>query len=145
MADLKLIAMDDADLAVISAHVQDAVCKPAMFEYTPASRQFSLVLNRFSWDAAKNERKDSYQRHGSVLTFAGVNAVRTRGIQRGSEEQVLSLLAVQFSADNAPAGTIEIVFSDGPILQLDVECIEVRLNDLGSAWETKFKPRHPLA
>lgn len=145
MADLKLIALDEADLAVISAHVQDAVCKPAMFDFAPSKRQFSLVLNRFSWDDADNERKQSYQRHGAVLTFAGVNAVRTREIQRNSEEQVLSLLAMQFNAEDAPAGTIEIVFSDGPVLQLDVECIEVRLNDLGSAWETKFKPRHPLA
>jgi hypothetical protein len=145
MADLKLIAMDGADLAVISAHVQDAVCKPAMFDYSPSKRQFSLVLNRFSWDVAHSERKGAYQRHGSVLTFTGVNAVRTRDIQRGSDAQVLSLLSVQFAADNPPAGIIEIVFSNGPILQLDVECIEVRLNDLGSAWETKFKPRHPLA
>ena len=50
MAGLKLIALDQEDLAIVSAHVQDAVSKPEMLDYSPKKKQFSLFLNRFAWD-----------------------------------------------------------------------------------------------
>ncbi|MDZ7824576.1 MAG: DUF2948 family protein [Ahrensia sp.] len=144
MDGLKLLALDIEDLAVISAHVQDAVSKPSMLEYAAKTKQFSLVLNRFAWDVG-NKKRSTYERRGSVLSFARVHNVKTLGIRRGDEAQVLSLLTVKFSPTDLPAGKIDLIFADGLIVQLDVECVEVRLDDLGSAWETKFKPRHPLA
>ncbi|TGP15887.1 DUF2948 family protein, partial [Mesorhizobium sp. M1D.F.Ca.ET.234.01.1.1] len=37
MAALKLIALDDQDLSIVSAHVQDAVMKVSDLEYLPAT------------------------------------------------------------------------------------------------------------
>ncbi len=145
MSGLKLIALDVEDLAVVSAHVQDAVSKPDMLEYSAKQKQFSLFLNRFAWDAAAGRRASGYERRGSSLAFAGVMGVKALGIRRNDPNQVLSLLAVKFTPGDLPGGKIDLIFADGPILQLDVEFIEARLDDMGSAWETKFKPRHPLA
>lgn len=145
MAGLKLLAMDTEDLAVISAHVQDAVSKPSMLEYVPSKKQFSIVINRFAWDAVKNRRASGYERRGAALTFAGVQNVKALGVRRNDDSQILSLLTVKFTPGELPGGKLDLIFADGPILQLDVECVEVRLDDIGSAWETKFKPRHPLA
>lgn len=145
MAGLKLIALDSEDLAMMSAQVQDAITKPTMLDYVPKQKQFSLVMNRFAWDAVKNKRDKSYERRGAALVFAGVTNVRTRGIKRGDDTQTLSILAVQFFPNEAPGGVIEITFSNDALIHLDVECVEARLDDLGSAWETKFKPRHPKA
>lgn len=145
MAGLKLIAFDQEDLDVISAHVQDAVSKPEMMEYAAKTRQFSLVLNRFAWDAVAGKRASGYERRGAVLVFAGVEGVKALGIRRDDPGQVLSLLTIKFTSGDLPAGKIDLIFANGPIVQLDVEYIEARLDDIGSAWETKFKPRHPLA
>lgn len=144
MADLKLIAMDAQELALISAHVQDAVSKPGMLEFSEKRKQFSLVLNRFAWDAEKGERAKGYERRGSALVFTGVNSVRALGVRRDDPEQVLSLLTIQFTLGEMPGGKIDLIFANGPIVQLEVECVEARLDDLGAVWETKFKPRHPL-
>ncbi len=146
MDRLKLMALDAEDLAVISAQVQDAVTRPDAIDYRPREKRFTLVINRFAWDAAgrKSRGGNSYERRQAVLSFARVNKVRTSGVRRGDSDQVLSLLAVRFAETDAPAGTIELVFADGPLIHLDVECVEAQLEDLGGAWETRFKPRHPV-
>ena len=59
MAELKLIAFDVDDLAVLSAHLQDAVLKVGDIAYLPRERRFAAIGNRFDWaDALKggNER-----------------------------------------------------------------------------------------
>ena len=56
---------------------------------------------------------------------------------------MLSLLAINFTPGNEPPeGTIELTFSGGGAIRLDVECIEVSLEDLGSAWESARVPSH---
>ncbi|MFZ2102099.1 MAG: DUF2948 family protein [Oricola sp.] len=146
MDRLKLMALDVEDLAVISAQVQDAVTRPDAIDYRPREKRFTLVVNRFAWDSADKTARagSSYERRQSVLSFARVMKVRTTGIRRGDADQVLSLLAVRFEEHDAPAGTVELVFADGPMIHLDVECVEAQLEDLGAAWETRFKPRHPV-
>ena len=148
MDRLKLMALDAEDLAVISAQVQDAVTRPDAIDYRPREKRLTLVLNRFAWDAlgAKAQSQSgAYQRRQSVLSFARVLSVRTKGVRREDADQVLSLLAVRFDETDAPAGRIELVFADGPVIHLDVECVEAQLEDLGAAWETRFKPRHPAS
>lgn len=146
MDRLRLMALDAEDLAVVSAQVQDAVTRPEALDYRPREKRFTLVVNRFAWDATerKSRGESSYERRQAVLSFARVLNVRSTGIRRGDDDQVLSLLALRFAETDAPAGTIELVFADGPMIHLDVECVEVQLEDLGGAWETRFKPRHPV-
>jgi Protein of unknown function (DUF2948) len=145
MDRLKLMALDAEDLAVISAQAQDAVTRPDALDYRPRERRFSAVINRFAWDAesGKAGRSDAHERRQAVVSFARVMNVRTLGIRKDDPDQVLALLAIRFAETDAPAGTVELVFADGPMIQLDVECIEAQLEDLGAAWETRFKPRHP--
>lgn len=147
MHRLKLMALDAEDLAVISAQAQDAVTRPDAFDYRPREKRFTAVINRFAWDkeAGKAGQSGAHERRQSALSFARVLNVRTLGIKRGDADQVLSLLAIRFSETDAPAGLMELVFADGPLIQLDVECIEAQLEDLGGAWETRFKPRHPVS
>lgn len=147
MDRLRLMALDAEDLAVISAQVQDAVTRPDALDLRPREKRFTVVINRFAWDAAdKGARSEkNYERRQSVLSFARVLKVRSSGIRRGDADQVLSLLAIRFAESDTPAGTVELIFADGPLIQLDVECVEAQLEDLGAAWETRFKPRHPVS
>jgi Protein of unknown function (DUF2948) len=147
MSELKLIALDAVDLQVISAHLQDAVGRIGDITYEKTARRFVMLLNRFDW--AQTGKKSSYrpsegyERHQSALRFEKVEAVRTLKVERSKPNEVLSLLAIGFEAGEAPSGTVTLFFSGGPQIALDVEYIEAELRDLGAAWTTKRRPRHP--
>jgi hypothetical protein len=139
---LKLVALDEEDLGVISAHVQDAVMKVEHIDYARASGQVILTMNRFAWDADAGGRKAGDERRLSVLNFARVKSVKAHGIDPRKKADVLSLLATRFLPSDPPSGTIELVFAGDALLRLDVECIEARLTDTGGAWAASSRPAH---
>lgn len=142
---LKLLALDDEDLAVVSAHMQDAVFKCGDLHYWPARHQFAVAANRFAWEETEAGKKP-FERRRAALVFKQVRGVKSTGFDRTKEDLVQSLLAVTFEKDgDGPEGSIELVLAGGGSILLDVECIEVQLADTGGAWETKLKPRHPGA
>lgn len=147
MSELKLIALDAEDLKVISAHLQDSVGRIGDIAYEKTARRFAMVLNRFDWPKtahqASGEESKTYERHQSALRFERVDAVRSMGIDRSKPTEVLSLLAIGFDEGDAPSGTITLFFSGGAQIAVSVECIEAELRDLGAAWATKRRPRHP--
>ncbi|MBZ9883584.1 DUF2948 family protein [Mesorhizobium sp. CA10] len=142
MAALKLIALDDQDLSIVSAHVQDAVMKVSDLEYLPAAKRFVLTMNRFVWEAKSGLFRQHNERRQSVLHFDRVLGAKTNGIPRDKPAEVLSLLAVSFIAISKPAGIVELIFSGGGTIMLDVECIEARLADIGGSWEATSRPLH---
>ena len=54
---LKLIALDADDLAIVSAHLQDAVLKAADLVYLPREQRFALALRRFDWEGAQHGQR----------------------------------------------------------------------------------------
>ena len=141
---LKLVALDEEDLQVLSAHLQDAVLKISDLQYLANEKRFILTANRFVWEESKPRflRKPQYQRRRTALHFNRVITARATGIDRQKPDDVLSLLAVRFTAGETPAGTIELTFSANAAIRLEVECIEAQMTDLGAAWETESLPRH---
>lgn len=140
MQDLKLLAMDGDDLAVISAHLQDAVVKVGEMGYVPRAQRFALLLNRFDWD--QKVIADECVRRRAGLHFERVRAVKTRGFSPERADQVLNLLAVTFVPTEEPSGHVLLTFSGGAEILLDVECIEARLGDLGPTWACAHAPEH---
>jgi len=134
---LKLAALDAEDLAVMSAHMQDAVLKVGDMALKPGRRQFALLANRYAWDEA-----DARQRRRTGLHFDRVLKVQTRNIRRTDRDAVLSLLSIGFEAKDPPSGDIVLSFSGGGTIRLTVECIEAQLADLGPAWAASGTPRH---
>jgi hypothetical protein len=144
---LRLVALDADDLAIVSAHIQDAVLKVGDLRWIPAENRFVMAMNRFVWEAAAQGlwRKRDYQRRRSALHFARVERVKSTGIDREAGEAVLELLAVRFEPRKEPAGDVILDFAGGGTIRLSVECLEVQLTDLGPAWSTPHAPRHILA
>jgi hypothetical protein len=142
MTDLKLLALDGEDLAIVSAHMQDSVFKVGDMDYSPRAKQFAIAANRFVWELS--DRKDKcFERHRSALVFKRVLAVRSTGIELRKRDNVLSLLAIRFDqAGEGPEGTVELTLAGHATIALDVECIEVQLADVGGAWETASMPDH---
>lgn len=142
MNALKLVALDDQDLKIVSAHVQDAVMKVGDLEYLPSAKRFVLPMNRFVWEARSGFLRQHNERRQSVLHFDRVLGAKSSGIHRNKPAEVLSLLAISFVPLDAPAGIVELIFSGGGTIMLDVECIEARLADIGGAWEASSRPAH---
>jgi Protein of unknown function (DUF2948) len=146
MTEIKLIALDSDDLAIISAHCQDAVVRVEDLAYVARDRRFALVCNRFDWLGAGTKpatKRVNFERHRAGLRFERVTKVRTVGIDLKATDAVLVLLAIQFEPDQAaPSGDITLQFANGAAIRLSVDYIEVELKDLGAVWATRHKPDH---
>ena len=141
MTDLKLLALDAEDLAVLSAHLQDAVVRAADMTFDKAGRRFVAVANRFDWAGNADSDGDALTRKRCGIRIERVQSAQVAGFKPGSDA-VLSLLAFGFEETNAPGGLLTLTFSGNAAIRLKVECIEGQLKDLGAAWETQSKPRH---
>jgi hypothetical protein len=125
---LKLIALDREGLGVISAHAQNTCVKRSDMAWLPRQRRFVVAGMRYDWVGAKTAPAE---RVGSVLRFDRVLKVSHLGLKEKNWDATLNLLAVAFEKTDPPAGMIIIAFSDGALVRLEVECVEVELNDMG--------------
>lgn len=144
---LRLIAFDEDDLKVLSAHLQDALMRMEDVVFLPKERRFAAVLKRFDWvkAAASNDDPDGiYERREAALRFERVLGAQYRNLPLDQTGDVVTaLLAVNFDAGDPPSGFIELIFAGGGAIRLQVECIEGELRDLGTVWRTRRKPEHP--
>ncbi len=140
---LKLIALDQEDLEVVSSHLQDAVMLVGEMAYVPSRKRFAAVLNRFNWEKAEAGGKRDNERRRTALRFDRVLGAQLKAVKPSQGERVLSLLAVGFEPAEHPSGYVTLTFSGGASIRLKVECIEAELTDLGPAWRARSKPQHP--
>ena len=140
---LKFVVLDEEDLEVVSAHLQDAVAKVADVLWLSDEKRLVLALNRFDWEGAQSA-KPEYRRRRTALRFERVLSCKCRNVNPAGKDAVLNLLAVEFSETEAPSGVVTITFSGGPALRLEVECLEAELADLGPSWTTAACPVHAV-
>ncbi len=143
MQPLKLVALDQDDIAVVSTHLQDAVVKISDIIWLPGEKRLVIGLNRFDWEACGCE-DPCFKRRRTALRFERVNAFRCRNVNPADKDAVLNLLAVEYSETDAPAGVITLIFSGGSALRLEVECLECELADLGPTWDARARPIHEI-
>ena len=127
---VKLVALDGDDLAVISAHVQDAVVRAADIVWQPGDKRLVIGMSRPDWEQALGGAA-SPRRLISVLRFDRVLACRSRRIERDGPRARLNIVGVAFHPATPPGGHVVLMFGDGAALRLDVECLECELVDIG--------------
>jgi hypothetical protein len=157
---LKLRAMDDEDLGVVSAFLQDAIVPLSEMEFVPGEKRFALVASRFRWencpetadmpanasqvalpppgDASLAEGCTSYERVSCGVAFEGVEAVRRRGLDPRDRGRILELLGMRIEA-----GAVTLEFAGAAALRLEGARITCRMSDLGDPWPAQSRPRHP--
>ncbi len=133
---VKLLAFDTEDLAVLSAHMQDAQLRPADMTFSTTDKRFVMVLARYDWQAAV---ENVHQRVESGLHFDHVTAVSTQNITRGTLEPI-TLTAITFKPAQAPSGSLMISFNNGSAIRLEVECIDAQMRDLERRWDVPVGP-----
>lgn len=138
-APLKLLALDAEDLEVLSAHLQDFVLKVGDIVYLPSEKRVAFVGNRVD-----RRVEGELRRRRTASHFDRVTAVKARGVDRSAPDTVLNLLAIGFEPAEEPSGAVELLFSGGASLRIEVECIEAQAADLGPVWAAKGEPAHDL-
>lgn len=134
---LRLLAMDEDDLGVISAALQDAVVKVGDISFEPKVRRLTVVFNRYRWEAKGDSRVRS------ALQLGYVESVQVRRIRRAPKDAVLELLSIGFvPGAEAPAGVLVMSFAGGGDLHAAVECVDAVLADISAPWPTPRTPRH---
>jgi hypothetical protein len=127
---LKLIALDPDDLAVISTHVQDARVRTSDIVWRQAEKRLVVGMNRLDWEQTLSGRTEP-RRLVAALRFDRVLACKSRNIDLGRGDAALELVGIEFHETDTPGGSALLLFADGAALRLDVECLECELTDLG--------------
>jgi hypothetical protein len=155
--DLRVMAKDKEDLAIIGACLQDALVPLSEIQFLAEEQRFIMLLNRFRWErhpevraSAKkatgdasfrdaDDYHDTEQRIHCGLCVDRVTAVRSRGIDLKKRGAFLSLLTL-----TQQDGYLNLVFSGGGVIQLSIAELSVFLSDMGEGWPTQWRPDHRL-
>tara|TARA_Y100000817_G_C16680244_1_gene465575 strand:- start:84 stop:542 length:459 start_codon:yes stop_codon:yes gene_type:complete len=140
--NLKLIAKTDEDLRVISAHLQDSIVKTSDIANLKKNKIFLMQLNRFMWEDVEKGVFRKNKRIRTVLKFENVLRVTSKNINQKKKERFLDFLAIETMKMPDKNYEMNLIFSGDIIIKLVAEAIEVTLDDQGTSWESKNKPRH---
>lgn len=150
---LRLLAKDEADLAIISAQLQDAIVPVGEMGFRGDDKLFALVANRFRWDVGEVDWTDElgsdeadeepreagpfFLRSQCGLRFHGVRRVRHKGIDLTDRGRLLSLLAIWGKGNR-----VRLEFAENAAVELEVRRIQAVMEDLGQPWITRNRPQH---
>lgn len=137
---LRLAVLDEEDLAVVSAHLQDAEVTLADMAYLPRMKRFALVASRFDWLRAA---RGKLERCRTGMHFECVLAAARSGFSSDPARKQ-QLLAISFIPDDPPSGTVLLTFAGGGLIRLTVECLEAEMRDMGPRWSVETRPGHAL-
>ena len=140
--NLKLIAKTDEDLRVISAHLQDSIVKTSDIANLKRNRIFLMQLNRFMWEDVEKGVFRKNKRIRTVLRFENVLKVTSKNVNQKKNDRFLDFLAIETFKMPDKNYEMNLIFSGDMVIKLLAEAIEVKLDDQGSPWESKSKPKH---
>src|SRR6478752_2986390 len=101
---LKLIALDADDLAVISAHVQDARVQASDIVWRQDEKRLVVGMFRLDWEQTLSGGTEP-RRSIAALRFDRVLACKSRNIDLDQPEAVLELVGIEFHPGEAPGGS----------------------------------------
>jgi|TARA_B110000438_G_C15645060_1_gene577070 hypothetical protein len=139
---LKLIANSEDDLRVLSAHLQDAIVSVADIANLKKNRIFLLQLNRFMWEDVEKGVFRKNKRTRTVLKFDNVMGVSSKNINHSNKSGFLDFLTIESNLMPDKSYEIKLIFSGDIVIKVCTEVIEVTLDDQGTPWNSKIKPKH---
>ena len=140
--NLKLIARTDEDLRIISAHLQDSIVKTTDIASLKKNKIFLMQLNRFMWEDVEKGVFRKNKRIRTVLKFENILKATSKNVEQKKNDRFLDFLAIETSKMPDKNYEMNLIFSGDIVIKLVAEAIEVTLDDQGSPWESKHKPKH---
>jgi hypothetical protein len=135
---LKLYARDGDDMEVLSACLQDSVAQLGDMTFRQEERRFVMLVNRYCWE------QEVPMRVRAAVQISGVETVQQRQLNLARGDGIVSVLAAQFELTQSPSGVIQLVFSGGGEIRLEVEACEAILEDVTAPWAARSRPDHVI-
>ena len=142
VTNLKLLATSDEDLRVVAAHLQDAIVSIQDIVSLKKNRIFLIQLNRFMWEDIEKGVFRKNKRIRTVLKFDNVISVLSKNINIKKDKSFLDFLTIESILLPDKSYEIKLIFSGDAVIKIKTEVIDVTLDDQGSPWESKTKPKH---
>lgn len=161
---LKLRVHDSHDLEALSALLQDALVSRDNLTFLKREKRFVLLASRFCWerlpkngrarprarddsskdasyeeDSAEERDESLFERANCGICFDHVTGVQTIGLEESAKGRFLELLAIR-----PYKGGVELIFSGGAAIRLDVKLLRCHMEDLSEPWPTQWCPEHEL-
>ena len=140
--NLKLIAKTAEDIRVISAHLQDSIVKTSDIASLKRNKIFLIQLNRFMWEDVEKGVFRKNKRIRTVLKFENILEVTAKNINQRKGDRFLDFLAIETLKMPDKNYEMKLIFAGDIVIKLVTEAIDVTLDDQGSPWESKNKPKH---
>ena len=140
--NLKLIAKTAEDIRVISAHLQDSIVKTSDIASLRRNKIFLIQLNRFMWEDVEKGVFRKNKRIRTVLKFENILEVTAKNIDQKKGDRFLDFLAIETEKMPDKNYEMKLIFAGDVVIKLVTEAIDVTLDDQGSPWESKNKPKH---
>tara|TARA_B100001029_G_C14996267_1_gene415214 strand:+ start:200 stop:649 length:450 start_codon:yes stop_codon:yes gene_type:complete len=140
--NLRLNAISDEDLKVISAHLQDSITQVKNIIHLKKNRIFLIQFNRFMWEDIEKGVFRKNKRIQSVLKIENVISVHSKNLNQKIPERFLDFLAIETKSLSDKSYEIKLNFAGEILVKVNVEVIECFLEDQGEPWETKSIPKH---
>ena len=153
VGQLRLLAHDEDDVAVVSALLQDAIIPGADMEFNRKTNQFILVGNRFCWEiqpldgVTSSDGKPVHERRLCGICIRHVTAVQHHNWPDMPQDTLFNLLALRYvdMAKNEGKGVgLQFDFSGGSSLRLLKDEIDITLADLDAGHPTSLQPAHDV-
>ena len=141
--NLKLLALNNDDLKVLSAHLQDSVVLVKDIIFLKKSRTFLMMVNRFMWEDIERGIFRENKRIRCAVKFENVLEVKSRNINQKKKDKILELLSIDSEIKNNKKELL-ITFAGNNEIILIVEEINILLDDVGLPWKVKHVPKHEL-
>ncbi|MEZ5930923.1 MAG: DUF2948 family protein [Alphaproteobacteria bacterium] len=147
---LRLRALDQDDLQVIAACLQDALVPLREMAYMAEERRFLAAFNRFRWErlCSLTEGPDTapdLTLRQSVLRIDHVDAVQYRGLDGDLGGVKFELLTITTEPADGDGFTVTLLFAGDVAIRLQVSALALALEDFGDAWHASVAPRHDLS
>ena len=150
---LRLLARDKDDVAVLSALLQDAIIPGVDMEFNRKTNQFILVANRFCWEippldgVTSIDGKLVHERRLCGICIRHVTAAQHHNWPDMRQDALFNLLAlrhVDMAEQEGEGVCLQFEFSGGSSLRLLTDEIDITLADLDAGNPTSFQPAHDV-
>ena len=101
-----------------------------------------MQLNRFMWEDVEKGVFRKNKRVRTILKIENVIKVNSKNINQKDKDNFMDFLAIENRQMPDKNYEMNLIFSGNAIIKIICEVIEVTLDDQGSPWETKNKPKH---
>ncbi len=137
---MKLLAVEAAEIEIISAAVESMISSRGEMKYNRQSRSFEITGSRFMWEKSATHG----YRTRSGLHFMDVQSVRAQSLNTDRPTDVQELLSIGIEEGEDGQAAITLKFAANRSIELAVECVNASLTDLGQHWHTDRIPKHDL-